>query len=216
MKNREMVSPVVFFIFGIILMILISGLSIRNYVKKENQSKSTSVNLQYEKNGKKLFFTRPEDNPENTSVKIYKNRKVLELYGDKKLIGRFKIGLGRQSIGRKEREGDNKTPEGNYYVCYINPNSKYKYFFGISYPNIKDAENGLNKNLISTVTYNRIKDAIDEESTPPWHTELGGEIGIHGGGTSADWTYGCIALSDGDIDTIKEYVKLSTPVNIYK
>ncbi len=52
--------------------------------------------------------------------------------------------------------------------------------------------------------------------SPPWHTPLGGEIGIHGGGTKYDWTYGCIAMSDEDIYRAKEYIRLGTCVNIYK
>lgn len=61
-------------------------------------------------------------------VKIYKERRIIELYGDNKLIGRFKMALGRVPQGKKQREGDNKTPEGNYYICYINSKTKYKYF----------------------------------------------------------------------------------------
>lgn len=194
-------------------MILVSGISIRNYINHSNSTIKVSSKL---KDSNRIFFNKPVSEPENTSVKIFKKRRVLELYGDNKLIGRFKIGIGRQNSGFKEKEGDNKTPEGSYYVCYINANSKYKYFFGISYPNIKDAQNGLNKNIINEITYNKIKRAIDEERTPPWHTPLGGEIGIHGGGTKSDWTYGCIAMSDIDIDIIKEYIRLKTVVNIYK
>ncbi|WP_147565641.1 L,D-transpeptidase family protein [Clostridium tyrobutyricum] len=216
MKNKNIIFPVIFLIFGIILMILVSGLSIRNYVKINNANKIISVNSKNITNQKKIFFKKPLNEPVNTSISIYKSKKIMELYADKKLIGRFKIGLGRQIEGKKEREGDNKTPEGSYYVCYINTNSKYKYFFGISYPNIKDAENGLNKNLINKITYNKIKDAIDEKISPPWHTPLGGEIGIHGGGTKYDWTYGCIAMSDEDIYKAKEYIRLGTSVNIYK
>ncbi|WP_446898933.1 L,D-transpeptidase family protein [Clostridium sp. LBM24168] len=215
MKKRHVFSPFLFLIFGIALITLISGLSIGSYVKNSKNRNKASVNSN-NKSDNKIFFTRPGNDPKNTSVKIFKKKRILELYGDNKLIGRFKISIGRQNSGAKEREGDNRTPEGSYYVCYINANSKYRYFFGISYPNIKDAQNGMNKNIIDEITYNKIKRAIDEGKTPPWHTPLGGEIGIHGGGTQSDWTYGCIAMSDKDIEIVKEYVKLNTAVYIYK
>lgn len=215
MKNKNEMYPIVFLIFGIILMMLVSGLSIRRYIKNMKAQRVSKASSE-QKEDSKIFFNKPEIHPENTSLKIYKSKKVLELYGDNKLIGRFKIGLGTQEKGAKEKEGDNKTPEGSYYVCYINANSKYKYFFGISYPNIKDAKNGLEKNIIDKTTYNSIKIAIEEGRTPPWHTALGGEIGIHGGGTESNWTYGCIALDDKDIDILKNYINIKSPVYIYK
>lgn len=215
MKKRDGFSPFLFLIFGIILIALISGLSIRSYIKNNRNLEKASVKSNNQ-NSNKVFFKTPENIPQDTSIKIFKQRRILELYGDNKLIGRFKISIGRQNSGAKEREGDNKTPEGSYYVCYINANSKYRYFFGISYPNVKDAQNGMDKNIIDEITYNKIKMAIDDGRTPPWHTPLGGEIGIHGGGTQSDWTYGCIAMSDKDIDIVKEYIKLKTSVDIYK
>ncbi|MBP2031357.1 murein L,D-transpeptidase YafK [Clostridium algifaecis] len=215
MKNRDRIYPAAFFIFGVILIALVSGMSIKNYIKQNNNIKQVSANNK-QKESQKIFFNRPQNDPENTTVKIYKSKNIMELYGDEKLIGRFKVGFGRVNKGYKEKEGDNKTPEGSYYVCYINPNSKYKYFFGISYPNEKDAKNGLDKNIINKITYNRIKDAIDDRRQPPWHTALGGEIGIHGGGTKSDWTYGCIAMENEDIYKVKEYIRLRTEVYIYK
>lgn len=214
-KNKGKISPIIFLVFGLLLMILVSGMSVRNYVK-ESKSQNNSQKISYEKTKNKIFFNETKQNFANVSLKIFKSRKVLELYGDKKIIGRFKIGLGQQKSGPKEKEGDSKTPEGNYYVCYINTNSKYKYFFGISYPNVDDAERGLKKNMIGKVTYNEIKSAIDDRRMPPWHTALGGEIGIHGGGTKTDWTYGCIAMDNDDIAILNQYVKVGSSVYIYK
>lgn len=215
MKNTDKIYPVVFFIFGIILIGLVSGVSIKNYIKQSKDIKQVSVSNK-QKESAKIFFNKPQNDPENTSLKVYKSKKIMEVYGDGKLIGRFKIGLGRVNKGPKEKEGDNKTPEGSYYICYINPNSKYKDFFGISYPNEKDAKNGLDKNIINKITYNRVKDAMDDRRQPPWHTALGGQIGIHGGGTTTDWTYGCVTMNDEDIYKVKEYIRLKTEVDIYK
>ncbi len=220
MKKKHIIFPLVFLVFGTVVIATVSGLSIKRYIR-QNEFKNISAknnvtekNVQAEKG--KLFFQAPKQKPEKTSIKIYKEKRVMELYGDNELIGRFKVGLGRVPSGKKEKEGDLKTPEGTYYICYTNPKSKYDYFFGISYPNIDDAKEALNKKVIGKINYDRIEWAINNKEQPPWNTSLGGEIGIHGGGSKYDWTYGCIALSNKDMDILKKYVGLKTTVEIYQ
>ncbi|WP_242950646.1 L,D-transpeptidase family protein [Clostridium grantii] len=166
-------------------------------------------------NSKELFFDKPENAISNVNIKVYKSERLLELYEGDKLIRRFKIALGTNAIGDKEKEGDKKTPEGEYYICTRNYKSKYTLSLGISYPNIKDAQNGLNEKLIDKSTFNDISQAINNKKRPPWNTTLGGEIMIHGGGNSKDWTWGCIALSDEDIRIIWDYVPNGTSISIY-
>ncbi len=168
------------------------------------------------KREEEVFFTRTANKPEVVSIKVYKGIRILELYGDDKLIGRFKIAIGGSPIGDKDMEGDRKTPEGTYYICTRNDKSKYTLFLGLSYPNIEDAQRGLEKGLIDDLTFRRIKTEIESGKMPPWKTPLGGEVGIHGGGVHKDWTWGCIAVSDEDIEIIWEYTKMNTPVEIYK
>jgi murein L,D-transpeptidase YafK len=163
-----------------------------------------------------LFFNKPDNVPSNTSIKIYKGKRILELYGNDKLIGRFKIALGRSPEGDKNEEGDTKTPEGSYYICTRNDNSKFTLFLGLSYPNTEDAKRGLKNNLITPDIYEEIKAAEDLKQCPPWNTPLGGEVGIHGGGNTPDWTLGCIALSDENIRIIWDYAPLKTPVDIFQ
>lgn len=163
-----------------------------------------------------LFFNKPDNVPSNTSIKIYKGKRILELYGNDKLIGRFKIALGRSPEGDKNEEGDTKTPEGSYYICTRNDNSKFTLFLGLSYPNTEDAKRGLKNNLITPDIYEEIKTAEDLKQCPPWNTPLGGEVGIHGGGNTPDWTLGCIALSDENIRIIWDYAPLKTPVDIFQ
>lgn len=228
MKEKYKSFPVMFLIFGVVLIALVSGSSISKYVKTISKSSEQSNNASAEvgknentntgKNNEeeKLFFNKPETMPAKTLIKVYKGKNILELYGDEKLIGRFKIGLGRDPWSDKEKEGDNRTPEGTYYVCSRTGETKYTYFIGLSYPNIKDAEKGLQKGIINQATYNRIKKAIDEEKQPPWNTPLGGAIGIHGGGNKSNWTTGCIAMSNEDISILKQYAPIKTQVEIYK
>lgn len=229
MKRKKNLSPVLFFVFGIVLISLITGLSIKRHVKNKNIESYKQVNISKDKeftetyNGNQskvqeleLFFSKPEATPSKTLVKVYKEKRLLELYGDGKLIGRFKIGLGRSPWDDKEKEGDNRTPIGTYYICSRNGATKYTYFMGLSYPNTKDAQKGLDKGLIDKATYNKIKDSIELKQQPPWNTPLGGAVGIHGGGNKYDWTYGCIAMTNEDINLLKQYTPVKTPVEIYK
>lgn len=231
MKGRDKAFPIIFLIFGIVLITAISGLSIRSYIKNQNASKAKlqQTSLENNKNSDakgndkevnkdnlKIFFNKPENAPSQSSIKVYKGKKVLELYADEKLIGRFKIGIGAYTEGNKEKEGDNKIPEGSYYISSKISKTKYTYFMGVSYPNIKDAQNGLDKGFIDKSTYEAIKKAIEEKKQPPGNTPLGGSIGIHGGGTEYENTYGSISLSNEDISIIKQYVTVGAAVEIYK
>ena len=91
----------------------------------------------------------------NILLKVYKEKRILELYGDEKLIGSFKIALGGAPIGVKDKEGDKKTPEGKYYICTRNDKSKYKLFLGLNYPNIEDAQRGFQNGLIDELEFKK-------------------------------------------------------------
>lgn len=162
-----------------------------------------------------LFFNKPQEAPQSVAIKIFKEKRILELYDDTKLLGRFKIALGGAPEGDKEREGDSKTPVGNYYVCTRNDKSRFTLFLGLSYPNIDDAQRGLDSGMINKDSYDSIKQALQQKRQPPWNTPLGGEVGIHGGGADSDWTAGCIALSDDDIRILWQYCPMKTPVEIF-
>lgn len=154
--------------------------------------------------------------PQNVEVKVYKSERKLFLYSDGKVIGIFRIALGFAPVGDKEQEGDGKTPEGKFVICYINNHTPYIYFYGLNYPNAKDAERGLKQGLISQEEYQQIAMAAQSGSIPLWKTPLGGEVGIHGGGNWWNWTQGCVALSDTDIFTLKKYLKIGTNVEIFR
>ncbi|MGH9903656.1 MAG: L,D-transpeptidase family protein, partial [Pyrinomonadaceae bacterium] len=114
----------------------------------------------------------------------------------------------------KEKEGDGRTPEGDFYVCVKNAKSAYYLSLGLSYPNVEDAERGLRDNLITRAQYQRIVNAIKGKRTPPWDTPLGGEIFIHGRGSQSDWTLGCVALEDAEMKELFDAIPLGTPVRI--
>jgi len=118
-----------------------------------------------------------------------------------------KIALGSCPLGPKQREGDGKTPEGDYYVC-LKKRGKWGPSLGISYPNEQDAQ-GMGEPLLAC-----IRDRAARWERPPWGTPLGGEIYIHGGGAERDWTAGCVALSDADAEALYRLVPLGTAVRI--
>lgn len=145
---------------------------------------------------------------------VKKSERILELWDGDSLYDSYPIGLGFSPEGDKSREGDGRTPIGTYYVCTRNSNSRFYLSLGISYPNKEDASTALNEGRIDESTYNQIADAIDSQAQPPWNTPLGGEIMIHGMGSSSDWTAGCIAVDNHIMDILWTHIKLKTPVEI--
>ena len=147
-------------------------------------------------------------------VEVSKSQRRLVLYQGRTPCRTYRIGLGRHPVGLKAHEGDGRTPEGDYYVCSKNPQSKFHLSLGLSYPNTQDAQRSLQAKRISQAQYEQISRAIKRQDKPPWDTPLGGEIFIHGSGSGADWTLGCIALDDKDIAELYRLVPLHTPVVI--
>ncbi|MDB5659070.1 MAG: hypothetical protein JWS10_1685 [Cypionkella sp.] len=140
--------------------------------------------------------------PEITSIQVQKANRKMYLLHNSKVIKQYDIGLGGMPIGDKEFEGDMKTPEGIYFISHRNPNSAYHLSLGISYPNDEDRANA------------------ELLGKPP-----GGDIMIHGGPprkangkkrkvSSVDWTAGCIAVTDDEVENIYAMVKPGTPIQI--
>jgi murein L,D-transpeptidase YafK len=151
---------------------------------------------------------------QNPSIIVYKAKRQLELYAGGDLLRTYRIGLGFSPVADKEREGDGRTPEGDFYVFVKNPRSAYHLSLGISYPTIEDAERGLRDRLISKAQHDDIVDAISNKKAPPQKTPLGGLIYIHGNGSKSDWTLGCVALENADIQELFDAVEVGTPVKI--
>ena len=151
-----------------------------------------------------------------TNPKIYvsKSERRLWLVQGTVLVRDYHIGLGPSPRGDKYFQGDGRTPEGEYFVCVKNSSSQYHKSLGINYPSPKHAENGLACGVISYGDYCSIVNANDAKRLPPPNTRLGGHIFIHGGGSFMDWTLGCVAVSDIDMDELFDVVSVGTPVYI--
>lgn len=145
---------------------------------------------------------------------VYKSKKVLELWNDEKLQKTYPIGIGKEEKGHKQREGDMRTPEGEYVVCVKNPKSKFYLSLGLNYPNNADAKAGLERGAITEQEYRQIVELNDSGKIPLWKTALGGEIFIHGELEKKDWSEGCIRMFNQDIETLFTLVPVGTPVTI--
>ena len=115
---------------------------------------------------------------------------------------RATVALGRNPIGPKRREGDGRTPEGVYRICLIREQGKYGRSLGLNYPNAEDARRAFTEGLIDQATLTAVERAQAEGRRPPWGSPLGGEIYLHEGGTAGDWTEGCVALREADMEAL--------------
>jgi murein L,D-transpeptidase YafK len=126
---------------------------------------------------------------------------LLNDYASGTLIKSYTISLGANPVGHKKIEGDKRTPEGEYIINDKNPNSGYHKNLGISYPNKKDIEDANRRN-----------------------EQPGGDIKIHGlrNGLGfvgkfqriTDWTLGCIALTNDEVEELYDNVPIGTPITI--
>lgn len=146
-------------------------------------------------------------------VVITKHAGALTVFDGEEEVWRIPVVLGKNPAD-KQREGDLATPEGDFYVCYKNPDSKYHRFLGLSYPNIEDAERGLRDKLVSSEQFAEIREALAGKKCPPWKTPLGGEVGIHGPCPNVTWTHGCIAVSVEQIERLYDMLDLGDEVTI--
>ncbi|MFN3651837.1 MAG: murein L,D-transpeptidase family protein [Armatimonadota bacterium] len=152
--------------------------------------------------------------PPKPSLVLHKGRRELVLLSGGEPLTRYRVGLGGAPEGDKEREGDRRTPEGRFYVCTRLRQSRFHRFLGLSYPAPDDVERGLAAGQITRGEHRAILAAHQGRRQPSWSTALGGAIGIHGGGGQRDWTLGCIAVSDPEIEELFESLPLGTEIEI--
>jgi murein L,D-transpeptidase YafK len=153
-----------------------------------------------------IAFAAPDDRSATTNARvdhivIEKSKRTMTLFEQDRIVGVYKVALGRDPIGPKVMRGDNRTPEGLYFIDYKTCHSVYHRAFHLTYPNIDDLMRA------------------DSLGVSP-----GGDIMIHGMGTKQlwmgdvqylfDWTNGCIALTNGEIEEIWDLVLPWTSVEI--
>lgn len=135
-------------------------------------------------------------------VVVDKSRKILHLLRENKVIRTYDVALGKSPKGHKTQQGDNKTPEGLYMIDYRNPNSDFHLSLHINYPNAKDREQAHRRGV-----------------------NPGGDIFIHGlpneswkkpflGHPKKNWTRGCVAVTNQEIEELYSMVLKNTPVEL--
>ncbi|WP_297324465.1 L,D-transpeptidase [Nitrosomonas sp.] len=131
------------------------------------------------------------------------------------------VAIGRYGTTWSKMTKDDKTPLGRFRVGWVNEKSRYYRFFGLNYPNLDTAKRALDENRISEEIWLSILEAKNLGKTPPQNTPLGGHIGIHGIGRGDqeihhkyNWTNGCIALTNEQIDQLGKWIKPGILVNI--
>lgn len=171
-----------------------------------------------------LFTASAELHAASFDIEISKSQQELRIIKDNEIIKRFHIAYGRGGKGYKRKMGDNKTPVGNYHIAEVKSDSKFYYFLQLDYPNLVDAWHGYKDRLISARVFKEIAMAYKNKQMPPQDTALGGYIGIHGIGDVTreklsihrryNWTEGCIAVRNDEMNELLKYVSIGTHVII--
>lgn len=167
--------------------------------------------------GRRIEYAMPTESlppMKNPRLVVKKKKRELQLYDSEKLVKTYRIALGFASEGDKNREGDGKTPEGEFYIFTKNAQSKFYLSLGISYPNAEAAKRGLKAKLITKRERDEIVEAVKNKRMPLQNTALGGEIYIHGGGSRSDWTWGCVGLENEEIKELFDALSVGTNVKI--
>jgi murein L,D-transpeptidase YafK len=134
-------------------------------------------------------------------VVVEKANRVLTLYAKRKAIKTYRIALGGNPVGHKEQEGDSRTPEGRYVIDAKNPWSSFHLSLHISYPDRNDRRVARKKGVSPG-------GAIMIHGTPE------GLAMVQATGLMRDWTAGCIAVTNAEIEEIYRAVRTGTPIVI--
>jgi murein L,D-transpeptidase YafK len=134
-------------------------------------------------------------------VVVLKKERTLQLLEHGKVVKTYKVALGGDPVGPKARQGDHKTPEGVYILDFRNAHSQFYKSIHISYPNERERAEARTKGL-----------------------SPGGDVFVHGlpngyryvgaAHRLKDWTDGCVAVTDDEIDEIWRAVPDGTPIEI--
>lgn len=134
-------------------------------------------------------------------VYVDKSEREMFVFAGRELLLHYRVALGRAPLGHKQQEGDRRTPEGRYVLDWKNPNSRYHRSIHVSYPNAADRRNARDRGV-----------------------SLGGDIMIHGQPNRSplpaaqlqafDWTDGCIALTDEQMDALWKLIDTPVPILI--
>ena len=144
---------------------------------------------------------RPAAKPLADKILIVKSTRTMTLYSGNKVLRTYKVALGTVPVGPKRVEGDHKTPEGIYTIDAKNPQSQFHLSLHISYPDAADRERARKLGA-------KPGGAIMIHGLPPRFAYLGA---LH---RKVDWTDGCVAVTNAEIEEIWKLVPVGTRVEI--
>ena len=157
-------------------------------------------------------------------IRILIDTKALTLkvmQGDQETLTFSNIAIGRYGTDTDRRRGDNKTPLGYFTIAWITDDTSFHRFFGFRYPSKEYAERAFRAGRLDKKTWNTIRQAFASGRLPPQDTVLGGNLGIHGIGRGNvnvheqyNWTNGCIALTNDQVDRLTKWISVGTSVEI--
>jgi len=131
------------------------------------------------------------------------------------------IAIGSNGSTREKRLKDEKTPLGDYKIDGIRSSNHFHLFLSINYPNMENARRALKHGSINPEEYHTISEAWRTGESPPQGTSLGGHLGIHGIGAGSleihnnvNWTDGCIAVTNKQVEELAEWVRVGTRVSV--
>ena len=131
------------------------------------------------------------------------------------------ISIGRDGVSREKIRGDQRTPVGRFRIAWIREESGFHRFLGLDYPDRKRAWRARENMQLEEGDWQAIRRAHESGKIPPQGTPLGGQIGIHGLGEGDpeihgmfNWTNGCVALTNEQLDDLMQWVHIGTRVDI--
>jgi len=136
------------------------------------------------------------------AIIVYKEKNLLRLYDGGRTVKSYAADMGRNRLNRKIRAGDQATPEGRYRIVGKKDRGSARYFKALTldYPNAEDRRR---------LEQAKRRGEITRRAGPGDHIQIHGE-----GGLGEDWTLGCVALSNGDMQDLFSRVGVGTPVTI--
>lgn len=149
------------------------------------------------------------------------NNKLMVMEGSETISTYEGIAIGRYGAAHDRMQGDHRTPVGRFRVAWISDDSRFHRFFGLDYPDLESALRAYTDQRITEADWQAIRRAHQEGAIPPQNTPLGGQIGLHGIGAGSaevhgryNWTNGCVAVGNDEIDELQQWVRVGTRVDI--
>jgi len=212
-------------IFLCVLLFVLSACSMQNPDSRFESSKSNATKepasfssdqgqQQREKNSLRVDYLTAVSDIANPEIFIYKQKRRLYVIQSNVMVRDYPVGLGSCPAGDKEKEGDGRTPEGDFLIRQKDPVSPFKKALILNYPDRKHAERALFTGIISAPEFKEIMTAAESKEAPFLQTKLGGRFYIHAGGAQRDWTQGSIALYNSDMEELYKIASAGTPVHI--